>query len=458
MSDMREISARWRRWGRNLKKRASAPFRATYFSESRRQGDAACLIDEVHALVRLGMPLPAGLHQCATAYRGQRPSQAMLLLGTVCVAALSAWVTRLKMALVSPWDRDLTTLAVVAIVLLAGFLGTRVATYFSRPQRRARIFHRVAFRLEQGDALSEVLAAMPRLVPRFAVDLVRAGETSGRLPEVLERIQRYFGHEADVRQSTRAALLYLSLVGFAVALLSVLMLGTSWPVLEEMLREMWADSQPEPWVAFVSLQESLGIRLGAVFDAFSRAPEKIYLPFLAAATVWLFLWLRWWQPGEWTRAALTLLPYGARFRRQRTGAQVCAALGPMLAAGVPLPQALANTVSPRMPRPVRRALDRVRVAVESGTPLSDALRGQGGNLFPPSLAPFVALGEQSGAVAEAIDYLADFYTGELYRRRKMMSAFLVPCGVLALGCVVLAISTIFVNTWTGIGDALFYQL
>jgi len=432
-----------------------SPFRAAYLSEKKRFDDLLCLVDQIHALVRLNVPLHTGLRQCAAEYgknkihRGWQIGPAVVFF---IVFLVLGWT---PLSYLRYEELILVVVGYIGLGFLLALLIYRLFSQQSTPRRRARMFSRLAERLENGAELSEALAAMPRLVPGYVVDLVRAGELGGELSPMLDRLRSSLSHDKVIRQSARAASLYLGLLTLVIVQLSIFATIKVIPVFIEVLNEY-----EYPVEGAMSRIVVLGFWLRELSMSMQYGDIRIIVPVVVMiiTVLWLGVMLRWWRPGNLLTRLFMSIPPLAVFYRQRMGAQVCAVLGPLLGAGIPLPIALAQVAAMDLPGSVRRSLARVQAQVEGGAPLNVALRAEGRQSFPPSLPDFVALGEQCDALPDAVDYLAQMYTGEVQRRQQMMSAFIVPCGILILGCIVLFVQLTVFTSLTGVSDALFYSL
>lgn len=138
---------------------------------------------------------------------------------------------------------------------------------------------------------------------------------------------------------------------------------------------------------------------------------------------------------------------GFRRRRKRSEAdelaRFCRQLSALIGSYVPLPRALQVLERQTSDRWWRRRIEQVRTAVETGIPLSEALRREGG-AFPELVVAMVVAGERAGLFEETLALCADHYEMEAAVSRKIRSALFYPLMVAAMCILVVMVMTSFV--------------
>lgn len=279
-------------------------------------------------------------------------------------------------------------------------------------------------RVMEGASLAQALGDFPESFPEIFRATVAAGEQSGRLESVLDRLADYAEARDALKQKMLAALAYpllLSLV--AIAVVAGLL---TWVV-------------PQIVGVFQNLHQTLPLatRVLIAVSAFLRSWGWAIVVLLVATVVAARIALR----GEPTRRRwhgwLLRLPLVGRLTRAANTARATRTLALLAASAVPLLDALgiAAQVVPNLP--MREALKRAAFKVREGSAFSRAL-GESG-LFPPVALRLIASGERSGELPRMLDEAAQQQQRELDRWLTALTAVLGPAVILAVGAMVLFI-------------------
>lgn len=286
------------------------------------------------------------------------------------------------------------------------------------------VFAAVRSDVFSGHRLAEALAQFPREFPDVYRASVAAGEDSGELAGVMDRLAQYLEERLALRSKVFAAFLYPAVVT-GVAFTIVIFLMTY--VVPQVV-EVFANSrQALPWPTRVLLGISWFTRVGGIW--------------LVAAFVGAFFAVRAWLrlPGRRLVVDRWLLglPLFGRILRGVDTARFASTLAILTGAGVPLLRALdaaratlANTI-------LATAVSEVIEAVREGQGLAIALGRS--KVFPPVLVHLAASGEATGKLDTMLERAAANLSVEAERRALALSTLLEPLLILAMGAVVLGI-------------------
>jgi general secretion pathway protein F len=268
--------------------------------------------------------------------------------------------------------------------------------------------------------------------------VVAAGEQSGALGQVLERL----ADDLEERQALKAKLIGATLYPAIVSMIAVVIV-------------IFLVTYVVPQVAsvFTSSKRALpGLTVAMLaISGFLRHYGWLLLLAIGAGVGTLMLMLRNPAFRERFDAGLLNLPLVGRLSRGYNAARFAGTLAMLAGAGVPILKALqaaAETLSNRAMR--ADALDTL-VRVREGAPLASALAGK--KRFPGLLAMFARLGEQTGQLPEMLDRAAKQLSTEVQRRAMQMATILEPLLIVAMGAVVMLIvlavllPIIQLNTW-----------
>ncbi|MDZ4199514.1 MAG: type II secretion system F family protein [Kiritimatiellia bacterium] len=325
---------------------------------------------------------------------------------------------RMKSREISLFLRELSDLLVSGMTLgqALGTLSHRTLT----PNVRA-VLEDLHKRVLQGEALSAACAAHPDTFSSLIVNLMRAGEASGQMDDVLERI---CSHQDMVQQTGEKVLMALVYPGIVLTMGLITMIFTLVfvvPRFTAILSEL-GSALPLPTKILVGASHVL-IRFGWAVAAA-----------IAGGIILLRRAIR--QPAgrmRWDAMRLRL-PVVKRILTAHAFAQFARTLGSLLANGVPVLDALkivestvGNVV---IAREIREARERVTDGATISAPLAE------GRIFPPLLTDMLAIGEQTGDMSGALSHIARRYEADLDRSVKIFTTVLEPILMLAIAFLI----------------------
>jgi len=291
-----------------------------------------------------------------------------------------------------------------------------------------QVLARVRDRIAEGASLSRAFAAEPRTFGESYVSMVAAGEASGALDAVLERLADFLEEQEQVRGRVPSALAYpilMVLVGGGV----MLFLLTA--VIPKIIT-IFEDSKAALPLITIAL-----IKLSHFLRGWWWIPAG-----LAIASVPLYRKAMLRDDLRLKRDALLLrIPVAGSMLQRLILSRFARVLGLLLSSGVPIIRALEITSEVLVNRVYRAFLREVMEEVAQGGSLSGSLRKN--PLFPPLLVHLTAVGEKSGALEAmllkaGIAYEREFNAG-LTRLMGLMEPLLVLAMGVAVGTVVLAV-------------------
>lgn len=275
-----------------------------------------------------------------------------------------------------------------------------------------------------GMRLADALGQRPRDFSDIYRALISAGEDSGDLARVMERLADYLESRDSLRSKMLTALIYPSAIAFVSVCIVVFLLGY---VVPQVVSAFSQARQDLPAITRAMLAASGFVRAWGWLAS---------LALLGAFALWRWL-LR--EPGlrlRWHHAVLHL-PLIGRYAQGVNTARFASTLAILTDAGVPLLRALdaarQTMGNERLKACVADAMARVR----EGAPLASALRVQ--KVFPPNLVHLVASGEKTGALAPMLDRAAANLSRDLERRAARLTALLEPMMIMGMGAIVMMI-------------------
>jgi len=279
-------------------------------------------------------------------------------------------------------------------------------------------------RVMEGASLAQAMGEFPESFPEIFRATVGAGEQSGRLDTVLEKLADYAEARDALKQKILAAMAYPVLLSIVAAAVVAGLL--TWVV-------------PQIVGVFENLHQTLPLATRALMalSAFLREWGWALAILLLVAIVGARLALRKESLRFRWHALLLRLPLIGRLTRAANTAQATRTLALLAESAVPLLDALgiAAQVVPNLP--MRDAMRRAAFKVREGSAFSRAL-GESG-LFPPVALRLIASGERSGELPRMLDQAATQQQRELDRWLGALTAVLGPAVILLVGAMVLFI-------------------
>lgn len=323
--------------------------------------------------------------------------------------------------------RDLTLLTrqlatLVAVAPLEEALRTIGSQSDRAPVRRAVMATHA--QVLEGFRLSEAMARQGKAFPPLYRAMVAAGEGTGALPEILERLADLQEREQAVRGKLVAALVYPAALA-ATAVLVVIALMTF--VVPKVVEQFDSMGRTLPLLTRIVI----GI---SEFMAGWGLPALGLLAVLAVAFARLLRRPRFRYAVD---ARLLQLPLVGRILRDVHAARLARTLAIMVNSGLPLMEGLIITARTVHNRVLREATETMVAVIREGGSLSSAMKRAA--VFPPTLVYMATSGENSGRLAPMLDRAADYLEREFNTFTSVAMSMLEPLIIVLLGGVVAAI-------------------
>lgn len=310
----------------------------------------------------------------------------------------------------------------------------RVLASDTRDQRMRVLIDGLASGIRRGATMADTLDALPVAFPPYYIPMIRAGETTGRVDEVLDRLASYLERDIDTRRKIRSAMTYPAIVT-AVGLVVVLVMVTF--VL------------PRFEVFFASIHADLPLPTRLMLSAARFRSTTGLLLLLGLLVVALAITVHLSSDSGRDRLDRTVLriPVVGELARFVSVERFCRSLSAMLAAGTSLPLALDVAAAASGNRLFVRGLAGVRAQVMGGSSLADAIAATG--LYPAAANQMIRVGEETGSIDAQLGFAADFYERELgYRLTRFTSVF-ESAVIIAISLVVGFVAVALVSAMFG---------
>ncbi len=280
-------------------------------------------------------------------------------------------------------------------------------------------------KVNEGWALARAMRGHPTVFNDLYVNMVDAGEQSGALERVLDRLTKYTESQVALQGKLVAAITY-----------PVLMMGVS----TAMVLGLFTFVIPRIKRIFDSFDEGLPLITTVLFTMSNIVTGYWYLVLAAIGlSVWGFRTYIRTVPGrKWWHRTLLRLPVFGRINRLVAVSRFCRTLSTLLVSGVPILTALQIVRSVVGNDMIANAIDAAGRNIAEGQSVAVPLKQSGE--FPPIVTHMIAIGEKTGELEGMLGKVADAYDSQVENTVNTLTSLLTPIMTLAMGGVVAVIA------------------
>jgi type IV pilus assembly protein PilC len=285
----------------------------------------------------------------------------------------------------------------------------------------AEIVNQVRMDVEKGASLSQALAKHPKAFNRLYVSMVKAGEVGGALDSVLLRLAETIEKQVELRRKVKSAMTYPVVVAALVLIIVTAMLLFVIPMFQNIYKQL-GGKLPAPTQFLISISSVcrkfwyliFGVEIGSVF-AFRK-------------------WVNSEEGRKRWDAIKLRVPIFGKLVRKTALARFSRTLSALVRSGVPILESLDIVADTSGNHVVAEAVRDTQGAVKRGEPLSKKLEDH--DVFPPMVVQMMAVGEETGALDEMLDKIADFYDQEVEATVDALTSLIEPLLIVVMGVCV----------------------
>jgi len=285
-----------------------------------------------------------------------------------------------------------------------------------------RILLDVRAEVEAGSSLSDAFRKYPLYFDGLFCNLVAAGEAGGVLDALLEKLAMYKEKILAIKGKIKSALVYPAAIIATAFVITAVILIYVIPAFKELFSSFGADL-PTPTLIVIAMSdvfvEYWWIIFGSLFG-----------------TIWgvAYSYKRSQKMQDGLDRLILKVPVIGDVVRKATIARWCRTLSTMFTAGVPLVEALDSVGGAAGNKVYADATKVIQTEVTTGSTLNASM--QRSNLFPNMVLQMTAIGEESGALDDMLDKIADFYEEEVDNAVASLSSLLEPMIMVILGVLI----------------------
>lgn len=313
----------------------------------------------------------------------------------------------------------------ISAMLSAGLSISRALSVIERQSNNKRlkaVAAGLSESIKKGSSFHEALTNYPKVFPEIFVAMVRAGEESGSLADSLIVVALQMGRSEELTRKIKGAMIYPAIVISAVILVGVLMLIYVVPTLTS---------------TFTSLHVKIPLATRIIVALSNFMVAHVVLVFLALAALvgGGIAFVRSKFGGKIVLGGALRLPVIGELVRETYTARASRTLSSLLSAGVPVLNALSITKGVVHAEVFAEVFAEAEERVKKGDLLSASF-SEHSNLYPILMSEMLAVGEETGKVAEMLKQIAEFYEENVAEKTKDLSTIIEPVLMIFIGIFV----------------------
>jgi type IV pilus assembly protein PilC len=314
--------------------------------------------------------------------------------------------------------RQLATMYKAGISLVEA---VRILGEQTQSKKFRKIILEVAEEMQRGTQFSVAAGNHPSIFNTVFISMVRAGEVSGNLDVMLERLAKFFEKEHNTMEKVKSAMIYPVIMGVMACIVVTIMMIFVIP-------------------RFVANFEAMGIELPLptrIVIAISEWIQAYWfiVPFIMFSPSLLMKLMKKFPKGHYVIDYLKLrVPVFGKLQHKQAIARFSRTFSSLFAAAVPLLQAMTIVAKVVDNAVISRIIEESREGLRSGQSMAEPFRKTW--LFPPMVVHMMAIGEKSGSLDSMLEKVADFYENDVDTMADRLKSLLEPLMIVFLTLIV----------------------
>ena len=251
--------------------------------------------------------------------------------------------------------------------------------------------------VQSGRSLSEAFGEQRGILPNIMISMIAAGEESGRLDEVMERLAEHFAKDAKLKNKISSAMVYPKILAGLTAVVSVGLLTFLVPKVGVTIAELGGE-MPALTKFLLNLSDSV------VHFWY------IYLAVIGGLVYGFKLWRSTDKGAETWSKIMLKMPVVGKATRMNASARFTRTVSTLLRSGISVLQSVEITEKSLDNVILQKKLEQARIEIRKGTSLSRSIRDI--TEFPPMIYAMVSIGEESGTLDSILEKAADYFEDE----------------------------------------------
>lgn len=275
--------------------------------------------------------------------------------------------------------------------------------------------------LKEGSQLSKAMLDQEGMFPDLLIRMVQAGEKTGKLDEVLEKMSEHYNKELKTSRQIRGAMIYPAVLAFLAVAAVLALLYVVIPSFSGIFEQS-------------GMAMPLPTRIVLAASNFVRSSWYILFG-VTGILVFLFLRYRSTEAGRYQLDRLKLnLPVIKGPMQKIVTARFASTLAILTSAGIPLVEAIESAAATTNNAVVIEKMKIANEGLQKGERLTGMITATG--LFPPMMLSMVKIGEESGSLESMLVKTSDYYEEELETAIKQLLSLLEPAMIIVMGVII----------------------
>ncbi len=340
---------------------------------------------------------------------------------TASQSSISDLLTRIKQQEVAIATRQLASLLSAGLTLIDSI---EALVEQMDNIKFKKVLSNVKSKINEGSSLADALQVAPKVFPEFYINMVAAGESSGALDIVLQRLADYIENQVKLKYKIIATMVYPAIM---VSLATIVVIALMTFVI------------PKVSMLFRDVHQTLPLFTRVLIFISNTLNSYWYLFLLMLIGV--FYLVRWYiRTDRGKRKFESLLfnmPVFGKLIRMTIVARFARTLSTLLKSGVPVVKAMDIVKTIVNNTIIEEAIEKAKVAIVEGSTIAAPLKASG--VFPPMVTRMITVGEQSGELEGMLEKVASTYEDNVTTAVSALTALLEPVLILMMASIVLFI-------------------
>jgi type IV pilus assembly protein PilC len=272
-----------------------------------------------------------------------------------------------------------------------------------------------------GMGFNEALAKHPRAFSPLFVNMIKAGESSGALDSIMDRLAQYLEKTDSLIRKVRSAMIYPAVVSFMALVITLILMMKVVPVFKSIFEDFGSEL-PGPTLVLVTLSDFL----------IAHFVEWFIVSFIGFVFLGRFIRT---EKGRWMMDRFKLkMPIFGIIMRKVAVSKFSRTLATLVKSGVPILTALEIVGKTANNKVIEQAVEKVRGSIREGENITTPLARS--KVFPPLVVRMISVGEQTGELEKMLTKIADFYDDQVDAAVSGITSLIEPLIIAFLGTVV----------------------
>jgi type IV pilus assembly protein PilC len=284
-----------------------------------------------------------------------------------------------------------------------------------------KILKEVSDEMQRGTQFSVAVAEFPTVFTTVFVNMIRAGEASGNLDEMLDRLAVFYEKEYYTKEKVKSAMIYPIIMGIVTVAVVTLMMTFVIPRYVENFEAM-------------GIELPLPTRMVVVLSDWIQAYWYV-MPLIVLVPNLIIRIVKKTKKGNyyWDYVRLKIPVFGKLAHKQSI-ARFSRTFSSLYAAAIPMLQAMSIVSNVVGNEVIAKLINESREGLRNGQSIAEPFKNSW--LFPPMVVQMLAIGEKTGAIDSMLEKVADFYEADVDTMADRLKSLLEPLMILALSGIV----------------------